>query len=69
MDTRAIVYDRFRHEYALYLNGQYVGGASSYSEGDAVLDRVIADRRAASQRVLSLVQLENQPNVVYCASV
>lgn len=48
---KAIVYDRETRDFALYLNGELVGFARTYQEGEATLDALITERleRAASE--------------------
>lgn len=43
MTTREIVYSPKDRDYALYLNGELVGFARSYAEGEQVLDSLTHD--------------------------
>ncbi|GAA5531505.1 hypothetical protein [Herpetosiphon gulosus] len=38
--TKAIRYDRLTKDFALYLNGELIGYASSYSEGESRLNEL-----------------------------
>jgi hypothetical protein len=41
MYRKEIVYDRETHDYALYLDGELVGFARSYHEGEVTLDQLV----------------------------
>lgn len=42
--VKSIEYDRESHDYKLTLDGQFIGYARSYVDGEATLDRIILDR-------------------------
>lgn len=46
---RSIKYDRETKDFALCLNGEIVGYARSYSEGEQTLDELVFDRLQAAQ--------------------
>ena len=43
MYEREIVYDPKSKDFILYLNGQLVGFARTYQEGQAILDQLVYD--------------------------
>jgi hypothetical protein len=47
---REIVYDRESHDYALYIDGQIIGFARTYHEGEVILDTYVAECLAHGQR-------------------
>lgn len=54
--NRSIAYDRITHDYAMTINGEYVGSAPSYSAAEAELDRLCynlakAEAQARLQRL------------------
>jgi hypothetical protein len=53
--TREIKFDRESRDFALYLDGQVVGFAGTYQEGDEVLNALETERakRAAADAVLA----------------
>lgn len=42
--TREIVYDAETRDFALYLDGELVGFARSYADGERVIDTILAER-------------------------
>lgn len=42
--TRTIQYDRLTHDYACYLDDQFIGFASSYVQAENTLDQIVRDR-------------------------
>lgn len=54
--TKEIRYDRITKDFALYLNGELIGYASSYSEGESRLNELVYDllRRASHADISDL---------------
>ncbi|GAA5528935.1 hypothetical protein [Herpetosiphon gulosus] len=54
--TKAIRYDRLTKDFALYLNGELIGYASSYSEGESRLNELVYEmlRRASHADISDL---------------
>ena len=42
--TRRIDYDRQTHDYAMFLDEQFIGFAATYHAAETTLDQVVADR-------------------------
>lgn len=47
--TREIVYDAETRDFALYLDGELVGFARSYADGERVIDTILAERGRRGQ--------------------
>jgi hypothetical protein len=47
MYRKEIIYDRETRDYAMYLDGELVGFARTYSDADATLDQLIAELATA----------------------
>ena len=62
--TRRIDYDRQTHDYAMFLDEQFIGFAATYHAAETTLDQVVADRlewqaradRAAKLALVGLMQ-------------
>lgn len=44
MHVKEIIYDRETRDFALYLDGELVGFARSYADGERVIDNILAER-------------------------
>ena len=64
--SREIKYSRTTRDYDCYVNGQYVGSARNYSEGEALCDQVAFDLIADGQ-CLTAAQLDGGSDPDDCA--
>lgn len=64
--SREIKYSRATRDYDCYVNGQYVGSARNYSEGEALCDQVAFDLIADGQ-CLTAAQLDGGSDPDACA--
>lgn len=61
MPARSITYDPISHDYALALDGQFVGYAKTYVRGEEILDQIAHDREnAPAQRIAQLAVEANK---------
>jgi hypothetical protein len=65
--SREIKYSRATRDYDCYVNGQYVGSARNYSEGEALCDQVAFDLIADGQ-CLTAAQLDGGSDADTCAA-
>jgi hypothetical protein len=64
--SREIKYSRATRDYDCYVNGQYVGSARNYSEGEALCDEIVYNM-IADETCLTAAQLDGGSDADACA--
>lgn len=67
--SREIKYSRATRDYDCYVNGQYVGSARNYSEGEALCDQVAFDLIADVLAPRVCGNCGGQHSIQYCPEV